>query len=115
MFLKFPAKLKILFTLNLGCVMTENLTVSKTLKVGNSMGLHARPAAQLVHIAGRFQSELKLYRSDSRAEADCRSVLAMLMLAAGKDTELELIAKGADASEAAEAMASYFQRNFDEA
>ena len=41
--------------------------------------------------------------------------ISMLMLAAGKDTELELVAKGADAVEAAAAVEAYFQRNFDEA
>lgn len=95
--------------------MAENTIVSKTLTVSNEMGLHARPAAQLVHIAGRFQSDLKLVRCDSHAEADCRSVLSMLMLAAGKNTVLELRAAGADAAEAAMAMESFFQRNFDEA
>ncbi|MCI5779326.1 MAG: HPr family phosphocarrier protein [Lentisphaeria bacterium] len=95
--------------------MAENATVSKTVRVGNEMGLHARPAAQVVHIAGRFQSELKLFRLDSRGEADCRSVLALLMLAAGKDTVLELRATGRDAAEAAAAVEEYFRRNFDEA
>ena len=95
--------------------MVDNVAVSKNLKVSNAMGLHARPAAQVVHIANRFESEIKLCRKDSNAEADCRSVLAMLMLAAGKDTELELVAKGADAVEAAAAVEAYFQRNFDEA
>lgn len=94
--------------------MAENMTISKTLTVGSPMGLHARPAAQVVHIAGRFQSDLKLCRTDRHGEADCRSVLAMLMLAAGKDTVLELRATGSDAAEAAEALEAYFQRNFDE-
>ena len=83
-------------------------------KILNRLGLHARPAAQVVHIAGRFQSELKLCRTDRHGEADCRSVLAMLMLAAGKDTVLELRATGTDAAAAAEALEAYFQRNFDE-
>lgn len=95
--------------------MAENTIVSKTLTVGNEMGLHARPAAQLVHIASGFQSDLKLVRCDTQTEADCRSVLSMLMLAAGKNTTLELRASGADASEAAIALESFFQRNFDEA
>ena len=95
--------------------MAENTMVSKTLTVRNEMGLHARPAAQLVHLAGGFQSELKLVRPDTRAEADCRSVLSMLMLAAGKNTVLELRATGSDASEAATTLESFFQRNFDEA
>ena len=95
--------------------MAENQTVCKTLTIGSPQGLHARPAAQVVHIAGRFQSKLKLRRVGDHGEADCRSVLAMLMLAATKDTVLELCATGSDAAEAAEAVADYFQRNFDEA
>jgi phosphocarrier protein len=87
----------------------------KKVKVGSAMGLHARPAAQIVHLAGRFESELKLRRADGKGcEADCRSVLAMLMLAACKDTELDLRACGSDAAEALEVLAGYFDRNFDE-
>ena len=87
----------------------------RTVKIGNTMGLHARPAAQIVHLANRFKAGLKLRRSDgSGNEADCRSVLAMLMLAAAKDTELELRACGEDAGEALEALSGYFNRNFDE-
>jgi len=79
------------------------------------MGLHARPAAQLVHIANRFKADLKLRRTDGKgSDADCRSVLAMLMLAACKDTELELRASGDDAAEAVESLADFFERNFDE-
>ena len=95
--------------------MAEDTTVLRMLKVGSEMGLHARPAAQVAHIAGRFASELKLRRTDRRCEADCRSVLAMLMLAACKDTELELRATGADAAAAADAVEDYFRRNFNEA
>jgi len=95
--------------------MTENATVSKTVRVGNEMGLHARPAAQVAHIAGRFKSDLQLSRCDRHCVADCRSVLALLMLAAVKDTELELRGDGSDAAEAVDAVAAYFQRNFDEA
>ena len=94
--------------------MAVGATASRRLKVGNSMGLHARPAAQLVYIANRFKADLKLRRPGGRNEADCRSVLAMLMLAAGKDTELEIMASGEDAEPAVAAIADYFERNFDE-
>lgn len=95
--------------------MAEETTVLKTLKVGSEMGLHARPAAQVAYIAGHYKSELKLRRTDRHCEADCRSVLAMLMLAACKDTELELLATGIDAAAAADAVEDYFRRNFNEA
>lgn len=95
--------------------MAENNRISRTVVVTSELGLHARPAAKVVHIASGFQSELKLRRIDARSgEADCRSVLAMLMLAACKGTKLELSACGADASAALEAVASYFNRSFDE-
>lgn len=94
--------------------MAEQAAVSRRVKVGNVMGIHARPAAQLAHLAGRFQSDVKLRRLDRRVEADCRSVLAMLMLSATKDTELELYASGVDAAEAVESLSGYFARNFDE-
>ena len=95
--------------------MAEQVSIFKTVKVGSSLGLHARPAAQIVHIANRFKSELKLRRNDGRGtEANCRSVLAMLMLAACKDTELILRGCGDDAADAVEMIAGYFERNFDE-
>ena len=95
--------------------MAANEGIFKTVKVGSPMGLHARPAAQIVHLAGRFKSELKLRRSDGKgAEADCRSVLAMLMLAAVSGTELTLRGSGEDAAEAIELISGYFDRNFDE-
>jgi phosphocarrier protein len=96
-------------------MMSEQNRISRTVIVTGELGLHARPAAKVVHIASGFQSELKLRRLDARSgEADCRSVLAMLMLAACKGTELELSACGDDASAALDAVESYFSRGFDE-
>ena len=87
--------------------------LSEKVIVGNAMGLHARPAAQLVHIAGKFKAALTVRKSGAPA-ADCRSVLALLMLAASKDTELEVTASGSDAREALDAIVAYFGKNFDE-
>ena len=90
-------------------------SVSKVVVVSNPMGLHARPAAQLVHLANRFKADLKLCRVDEdNKEADCRSVLSILMLAAGKNTALELRASGEDAVEALASLADFFDRSFDE-
>lgn len=89
-------------------------TVTEKVIVSNAMGLHARPAAQIAHIAGRYASVLKLRKIGQRNEADCSSVLALLMLAAGKGTEIEIIASGDDAAEAAEEVRSYFEKNFGE-
>lgn len=88
-------------------------TIMEKMTVCNTMGLHARPAAQLVHIAGRFQSSISL-RKIGGSWADCRSVLALLMLAATCGTELEVQASGCDAREALDAVGAYFKEKFGE-
>lgn len=90
------------------------MAVSEKVVVGNAMGLHARPAAQLVHIAGKFKSSIYIRKNDSSSNADCRSVLALLMLAASCGTELEVCASGEDAAEAVSAVTAYFRENFGE-
>ncbi|MBR7120791.1 MAG: HPr family phosphocarrier protein [Lentisphaeria bacterium] len=96
-------------------MMATGASLCKKVRVSSPMGLHARPAAQIVHIAGKYQSDLKLRRTDGKgSDADCRSVLAMLMLAASKDTELELRGCGPDAAEAVNSVAEYFDRSFDD-
>ena len=89
-------------------------TFAEKVIVGNEMGLHARPAAQLVHIAGKFQSAVSLRKPGSPSGADCRSVLALLMLAATCGTELEVHASGVDAKEAVSAIVEYFNNKFGE-
>jgi len=91
----------------------SNAVLTEKVTVGNKMGLHARPAAKLASIAGGFSSALKL-KNNNGSEADCRSVLSMLMLAAGKGTELEIVAAGNDASDALRAVSEYFKSNFNE-
>ena len=92
----------------MGSMLSEKVTV------GNAMGLHARPAAQIVHIAGKYQASLSIRKPGSASAADCRIVLALLMLAAGSGTELEIEASGADAREALDAVVAYFDKKFDE-
>lgn len=89
-------------------------TAVETVTIGNELGLHARPAAQLVHIANSFKSSLKLRRQDMPGEADCSSVLSLLMLAAAKGAILEVSASGEDAPEAVQAVVDYFNANFNE-
>ena len=88
-------------------------TILEKMTVCNAMGLHARPAAQLVHIAGKFKSAVSI-RKIGGSWADCRSVLALLMLAASCGTELEVQASGSDAREALDAISAYFKDKFGE-
>jgi phosphoenolpyruvate-protein phosphotransferase (PTS system enzyme I) len=86
----------------------------RTLQVTGRLGLHARAAANLVRVAGRFQSTLTLYRLDGNVEADAKSILSILTLAASRGTKLRIVASGIDEQEALEAVVGLFSRDFDE-
>jgi phosphocarrier protein len=80
--------------------------VRRQLRVVNPMGMHARPAALLVQLANRFQSEIGLSKDDQRVDA--KSVLQLMTLAAEQGTVLLLEACGSDATSAADAIEKLF-------
>ena len=86
----------------------------RTLRVTGRLGLHARAAANLVRIASQFQSTITLRRLDNSVEADAKSILSILMLAASRGTELQVIAEGQDGTAALNAVLDLFARDFDE-
>lgn len=89
--------------------------VEETVVVGSPLGLHGRPAAEIVRLASPFRAELSLSREDgSGNRADCRSILAMLVLAATCGTRLVLRGVGEDAETAVKTVAAYFAGNFNE-
>jgi phosphotransferase system enzyme I (PtsI) len=86
----------------------------RTLEVTSRLGLHARAAANLVRVASRFKSKLTLQRLEGGLEADAKSILSILTLAASYGTALKLTATGDDEQEALEAIVGLFSRAFDE-
>ncbi|HEV8592951.1 MAG TPA: HPr family phosphocarrier protein, partial [Pyrinomonadaceae bacterium] len=84
------------------------------LKIVNPLGLHARAAAQLVRLAGRFSSRIILKRTDSGLFADAKSILSVLTLAASMGTEIVITVDGNDASEAYEAVYALISDGFGE-
>ena len=78
-----------------------------------SWGLHARAAAKLIELASGFESRIRIYR-DGR-EADAKSIMRVMMLAAPKGTSIEVVAQGGDAAEAVEAIERLVAGRFDEA
>ena len=85
------------------------------LQVTSRLGLHARAAANLVRVASRFKSTLTLQRLDgTNAEADAKSILSVLSLAASRGTGLRIVASGVDEQEALDAVVGLFSRDFDE-
>ena len=78
----------------------------------NKLGLHARAAAKLTHLASGFQCEIWISRSGRRVNA--KSIMGVMMLAAGKGTMVVIEADGADADAALAALVKLIADKFDE-
>ena len=79
--------------------------------IGHRLGLHARASAELVRLSAKFRSDIRITRPDRGpdAEADARSILAVLLLAAGYGTLVEVRAEGEDEQEAVHAVCDYLE------
>jgi phosphocarrier protein len=86
--------------------------VEREVSIVNRLGLHARPAAQLVQKASKFQSEIKIKRQN--LEVNAKSIMGVMMLAAEMGSRLVIIAEGPDEKEAVEALAQVVQGKFGE-
>ena len=78
----------------------------------NKLGLHARAAAKLTHLASGFQCEIWISRSGRRVNA--KSIMGVMMLAAGKGSRVKLEAQGADADAALKALTALIANRFGE-
>jgi len=87
--------------------MTEQV-----IKVSNRAGIHARPAAILVHAAKDFKSSIYLEKGNDRINA--KSIMGILTLAASYKTELKIIAEGEDEKQAIELIVRLFESKFEE-
>ena len=85
--------------------------VNKKVTVTNRVGLHARPATFFIQKANEFKSSIWVERDDRRVNA--KSLLGILSLGIVKDTEIDIIANGADEKEAVEALVALLQKGFD--
>ena len=79
----------------------------------NKLGLHARAAAKLTHLAGHYQCEIWISRSGRRVNA--KSIMGVMMLAAGRGTSVLIEAEGADAEQAIGALTKLIAERFGEA
>jgi phosphocarrier protein HPr len=86
--------------------------IRSTLRISNKLGLHARASAKLTKLAGSFACELHLSRNGRRVNA--KSIMGVMMLAAGMGTEVELEAEGADEQAAADAITALVDDKFGE-
>lgn len=86
--------------------------LQQTVTIKNKLGLHARAAAKLVNMAGRFESSVVVEHQHN--SADAKSIMGIMMLAATQGTELRLIVEGQDESEALESVVSLIDNLFGE-
>jgi phosphocarrier protein len=90
-------------------------TASRELVVLNKLGLHARPAMQFVDLANQFESKITVFKGgDEPAEADGKSVMQMIILAATEGTPIRIEADGNDADTAIAKLAELFETKFGE-
>ncbi|MFN0140343.1 MAG: HPr family phosphocarrier protein [Pyrinomonadaceae bacterium] len=85
-----------------------------TLTLTNELGLHARAAAELVKLVGKFESTITLYREQPDVSADARSMLDILYLAATKGVSLKVVVDGDDEETAIDEIAKLFADKFGE-
>jgi phosphocarrier protein len=86
--------------------------ITRQVTIVNQLGLHARPASELVMVASRFKSEIFLARNGY--EVNGKSIMGVMMLAAEKGTVLDLTAEGLDAEEALNALQQLVESGFGE-
>ena len=86
--------------------------IERDLEIKNKLGLHARAAAKLVHTAARFKSDIKIRKGDE--EVDGKSILGILLLAAGRGSVVTVRAAGDDEGDALNAVQELIDRKFDE-
>src|SRR5881628_303494 len=87
-------------------VITREYTVNKKL------GIHARPAALFVRVASKFQSDITVEKDGEQVNG--KSIMGLMMLAAGQGSKLKIIAEGPDAETAVRELGQLFAQKFNE-
>jgi len=86
--------------------------IEKDFTITNRLGLHARPASLFVKTTGRFSSSCKIRKGEQ--EVDGKSIMGLLMLAAGPGTVLKITVNGPDEADMIHALDDLFERKFDD-
>ena len=86
--------------------------MTKELLVSNKLGIHARPAAMFVKVANRFTCDVFVEKDGEKVNG--KSIMGLMMLAAGPGSKLKVHADGHDASQALVELETLLKRKFDE-
>jgi phosphocarrier protein HPr len=86
--------------------------VERVVEIVNRAGMHARPAAEFVKLAGRFRAEIRVEKDGLQVNG--KSIMGVLMLAAEHGSQLRVVARGADADDALNALCDLIGSGFEE-
>jgi phosphocarrier protein len=86
--------------------------IRRTVTISNKLGLHARASAKLTKLAGSFQCEVFMSRNSRRVNA--KSIMGVMMLAAGVGSHVEIETEGADEQQAMDAIVALIDDKFGE-
>lgn len=92
--------------------MAEMTTQERRVRIGNRMGMHARPAAEFVKLAGKYRAHITVTKGG--VEVNGKSIMGVLMLAAEQGSEMVIRGEGDDAAEAVKALAELVGNGFGE-
>ena len=95
-----------------GASSASSAALARTTTIANRLGLHARAAARFVKVAAQFKADIVV--CNRGVEVSGRSIMGLMMLAAGPGTAIEIRAAGADAAQALAALVALVEGRFDE-
>jgi phosphocarrier protein HPr len=90
----------------------DSATMTRDFQVSNKLGIHARPAALFVKTANRFTCDIFVEKDGEKVNG--KSIMGLMMLAAGPGSRLTIHALGQDASQALAELETLIKRKFDE-
>ncbi len=88
------------------------MTVERDVEIINKRGLHARASAKFVKLASTFEAEVQVAKDGQ--SVDARSIMGLMMLAAGPGSSIHISAEGEDAQAAVDALCALVSARFDE-
>lgn len=88
------------------------MSISKNIEIINKLGMHARAAAQFVHLASNFNSHIEIEKDKRRVNG--KSIMGVMMLAASKGSEITLYVDGEDEEEGMRQLEELINNRFNE-
>ena len=95
-----------------GARKADDVKITKEVIVVNKLGIHARPAAMFVKAANRFECDIFVEKDGEKVNG--KSIMGLMMLAAGPGSKLLVLAEGEEAAKAVVELEALIKRKFDE-